>query len=175
MADRTLIIIKPDGVQRHMTGAIISRFERKGFKLVAAKFMQISEATARAHYAVHEGKPFFEGVVKYIASCPVMVMVWQADGIIEMSRKMMWRLSAMTPNPARSAETSAAPKDITSSTARIPSSRRNMKSRCTSRRTNSSTTRLSTKTGSTAETTDTGDTFKQSGRCRRTHKHRLCS
>ncbi len=89
MADRTLIIIKPDGVQRHMTGEIISRFERKGFKLVAAKFMQISEATARSHYAVHEGKPFFEGVVKYLASCPVMVTVWQAEGIIEMSRKMM--------------------------------------------------------------------------------------
>lgn len=89
MFERTLIIIKPDGVQRHMMGEIISRFERKGFKLVAAKFMQISEATARAHYAVHEGKPFFEGVVKYLASCPVMVMVWQAEGIIEMSRKMM--------------------------------------------------------------------------------------
>lgn len=89
MFERTLIIIKPDGVQRHLMGEIISRFERKGFKLVAAKFMQISEATARAHYAVHEGKPFFAGVVKYLASCPVMVMVWQADGIIEMSRKMM--------------------------------------------------------------------------------------
>ncbi len=89
MFERTLIVIKPDGVQRHMMGRIISRFERKGFKLVAAKFMQISEATARAHYAVHEGKPFFEGVVKYLASCPVMVMVWQADGVIEMSRKMM--------------------------------------------------------------------------------------
>ncbi len=89
MVERTLIIIKPDGVQRHMMGEVISRFERKGFKLVAAKFMQISEATARAHYAVHEGKPFFAGVVKYLASCPVMVMVWQAEGIIEMSRKMM--------------------------------------------------------------------------------------
>ncbi len=89
MVDRTLIIIKPDGVQRHLMGQIISRFERRGFKLVAAKFMQISEATARAHYAVHEGKPFFEGVVKYLASCPVMVMVWQAEGIIEMSRRMM--------------------------------------------------------------------------------------
>ncbi len=89
MVERTLIIIKPDGVQRHMMGEIISRFERKGFKLVAAKFMQISEVTARKHYPVHEGEPFFERVVKYLASCPVMVMVWQADGIIEMSRKMM--------------------------------------------------------------------------------------
>ena len=89
MADKTLIIIKPDGVHRHMMGEIISRFERKGFKLVAAKFMQINESTARAHYAVHEDKPFFEGMVKYLSSCPVMVMVWQAEGIIEMSRKMM--------------------------------------------------------------------------------------
>jgi len=89
MADRTLIIIKPDGVQRRVTGDIISRFERKGFKLVAAKFLKISEATARRHYAIHEGKPFFEGVVKYLASSPVMVMVWEADGIIEMARKMM--------------------------------------------------------------------------------------
>ncbi|MCK5175185.1 MAG: nucleoside-diphosphate kinase [Planctomycetes bacterium] len=89
MTERTLIIIKPDGVQRHLTGRIISRFEEKGFKLVAAKFMRISEAVARKHYAVHEGKGFFEGVVKYLASTPVMVMVWEADGIIGMSRKMM--------------------------------------------------------------------------------------
>ncbi|MCK4959142.1 MAG: nucleoside-diphosphate kinase, partial [Planctomycetes bacterium] len=61
MTERTLIIIKPDGVQRHLTGRIISRFEEKGFKLVAAKFMRISEAVARKHYAVHEGKGFFEG------------------------------------------------------------------------------------------------------------------
>ena len=64
MAERTLIIIKPDGVQRHFAGEIVSRFERKGFKLVAAKFLKISESTARKHYAVHEGKPFFEGCCK---------------------------------------------------------------------------------------------------------------
>jgi nucleoside-diphosphate kinase len=89
MAERTLIIIKPDGVQRHVAGEIISRFERKGFKLVAAKFMQISESLAREHYAVHEGKPFFEGVVKYLSSAPVMVMVWEAGGVIQMARKML--------------------------------------------------------------------------------------
>ena len=89
MAQRTLIIVKPDGVQRKLAGEIISRFEQKGFKLVAAKFMQIPEKLARKHYAVHEGKPFFEGVVKYLASAPSMVMVWEADGVIEMSRKMM--------------------------------------------------------------------------------------
>ena len=89
MAERTLIIVKPDGIQRHVAGEIISRFERKGFKLVAAKFMQIPEALAREHYAVHKGKPFFEGVVKYLSSAPSLVMVWEADGVIDMSRKMM--------------------------------------------------------------------------------------
>lgn len=89
MAERTLIIIKPDAVQRHLVGEIIQRFERKGFKLVAAKFMQISEELARKHYAVHQDKSFFEGVVKYLSSAPILVMVWEADGIIDMARKMM--------------------------------------------------------------------------------------
>ncbi len=89
MAERTLIIVKPDGIQRHLAGEIISRFERKGFKLVAAKFIQIPEAVAREHYAVHKGKPFFEGVVKYLSSAPSLIMVWEADGVIDMSRKML--------------------------------------------------------------------------------------
>lgn len=89
MKERTLIIIKPDAVQRHLAGRIISRFEDKGLKLIGAKFMQISEDLARRHYAVHEGKPFFEGAVKYMSSSPVFVMVWEADGVIAMSRKLM--------------------------------------------------------------------------------------
>jgi nucleoside-diphosphate kinase len=89
MAERTLIIVKPDGIQRRLAGAIIARLERKGFKLVACKFMQISEKLAREHYAVHKGKPFFEGVVKYLASSPSLVMVWEAEGVIAMARKMM--------------------------------------------------------------------------------------
>jgi nucleoside-diphosphate kinase len=89
MAERTLIIIKPDGMQRHLAGEIVSRFERKGFKLVAARFMQIPQQLAEKHYGIHRGKPFFEGVVKYLASQPVLIMVWEADGIIAMSRKMM--------------------------------------------------------------------------------------
>ena len=89
MAERTLIIVKPDAVQRHLAGEIIGRFEAKGFKLVAAKFMTIPEELARRHYAVHKGKPFFEGVVKYLASAPSLIMVWEADGIIDMARKMI--------------------------------------------------------------------------------------
>jgi nucleoside-diphosphate kinase len=63
MTERTLIIIKPDAVQRQLMGKILTRFEEKGLKVVAAKFMHISQELARKHYAVHEGKPFFEGVV----------------------------------------------------------------------------------------------------------------
>jgi len=89
MAERTLIIIKPDGIQRHLAGEIIGRFERKGFKLAAAKFMQISKELARQLYAVHQGKPFFEGLVKYLSSAPSVVMVWEAEGVIDMARKML--------------------------------------------------------------------------------------
>jgi len=89
MSERTLIIIKPDAIQRHLAGEIIKRFENKGFKLVAAKLLKISEELARQHYAVHKDKNFFEGVVKYLSSGPVLVMVWEAEGIIEMVRKMM--------------------------------------------------------------------------------------
>ena len=89
MAERTLIIIKPDGVQRHLAGRIITRFEEKGFQLVAAKFLQISEDIARRHYAAHKDKPFFEPAVKFMSSAPSLVMIWQADGVIKMSRKMV--------------------------------------------------------------------------------------
>lgn len=89
MPERTLIILKPDAVHRHKIGQIIQRFEDKGLKLVAAKFMKIPESLARKHYAVHEGKPFFEGVVKYLSSSPVLIMVWQAEGVIQMARKLM--------------------------------------------------------------------------------------
>jgi nucleoside-diphosphate kinase len=89
MTERTLIIIKPDGIQRHLAGEIITRFEKKGFKLVAAKFMKISEDLARRLYAVHKGKSFYEGLVKYLPSAPTLVMVWEAEGVVDMVRKMM--------------------------------------------------------------------------------------
>lgn len=89
MVERTLIIIKPDGIHRHLAGEIIGRFEKKGAKIVAAKFMQISEGLARQLYAVHQGKPFFEGLVKYLSSAPILIMVWEAEGVIDMARKMM--------------------------------------------------------------------------------------
>ena len=89
MAERTLIIIKPDAVQRHLVAEIISRFEKKGLKLVAAKFMQIPQQIAGRLYAIHKGKPFYEGLVKHLSSAPALVTVWEAEGVIDMVRKMM--------------------------------------------------------------------------------------
>ncbi len=89
MSERTLVIIKPDCIQRHLAGEVIGRFEKKGLKLVAAKFMQISQEPACQLYDVHRGKPFFEGLVKFLSSAPVLVMVWEAEGVIDMVRKMM--------------------------------------------------------------------------------------
>jgi nucleoside-diphosphate kinase len=89
MAERTLIIIKPDCIQRHLAGQIISRFETRGFKLIAAKFMYISEELARKLYVVHRNKSFLSGLVKFISSSPSLIMVWEAEGIIEVVRGMI--------------------------------------------------------------------------------------
>jgi nucleoside-diphosphate kinase len=87
--ERTLIIIKPDGIQRHLVGRIVARLEQKGLQLVAAKFMQISQDLARQLYSVHRGKPFYEGIIEYLSSAPILVMVWQAEGVVTMTRKLM--------------------------------------------------------------------------------------
>ena len=89
MTERTLVIIKPDGVQRHLTGEIITRLERKGLKLIAAKLMLIPEGLARRHYAAHQNQPFFEPAVTFMISSPSLLMVWEADGVIEIVRKML--------------------------------------------------------------------------------------
>src|SRR4030042_3144558 len=89
MTERPLIIIKPDGIQRHLAGQIISRLERKGLKLVAAKFMQIPAELARRHYAAHQDKPFFAPAVKFMSSAPSLLMIWEADGCVDMVRRMI--------------------------------------------------------------------------------------
>jgi len=89
MVERTLIIIKPDGIQRLLAGQIISRFETRGFKLVAAKFLHISEELAHKLYVTHQGKSFLKGLVKFISSSPSLVMVWEAEDIIEIVRRML--------------------------------------------------------------------------------------
>ncbi|MCB0115603.1 MAG: nucleoside-diphosphate kinase [Caldilineaceae bacterium] len=84
--ERTFIIIKPDAVQRGLIGEIVARFERRGLKIVGMKFMQVSEELARKHYAVHEGKPFFNGLIQYIISAPVVAMVLEGTNAITAAR-----------------------------------------------------------------------------------------
>jgi len=87
--ERTFVMIKPDGVQRGVIGEIISRFEKKGIKIVAMKLVSVSKDLAEKHYGVHKGKPFFEPTVKYITSSPVVAMVLEGNNAIEMVRGMM--------------------------------------------------------------------------------------
>ncbi len=87
--ERTLMILKPDAVQRHLVGKIISRFEEKGFQIIGLKMTRISEAMTRKHYTIHEGKDFFEPLVRYISSGPLVVMVLKGKDAIDVARKMM--------------------------------------------------------------------------------------
>ncbi len=89
MIERTLIIVKPDAVQRHLAGRIITRFEEKGLQFVAVKLMQITEEMARRHYAAHKDQPFFEPAVRFMSAAPSLVMIWQGESVINMSRKMI--------------------------------------------------------------------------------------
>ena len=87
--ERTFLMVKPDGVQRRLVGEIIRRFENKGFTLAALQMVTPSREKAEAHYAVHRGKPFFEGVVSFISSGPVVAMIWEGEDVVTLSRKLM--------------------------------------------------------------------------------------
>lgn len=87
--EKTLILIKPDGVQRGLVGLIIDRFERRGLKLVGMKFMHMSPELAARHYEVHQERPFYKGLVEYITSGPVVAMVWEGKDAIAAARKTM--------------------------------------------------------------------------------------
>ncbi len=87
--ERSLVLVKPDGVQRGLIGEIIYRLERRGLKLAGAKFLRVSQDLAETHYAVHKGKPFYEGLIAYITSAPVMAMVWEGPNAIVAVRQTM--------------------------------------------------------------------------------------
>jgi nucleoside-diphosphate kinase len=87
--ERTFVLVKPDGVQRGLIGEVISRLERRGLKLVGAKFLQVSRDLAEEHYAVHKGKSFYEGLIQYITSAPVMAMVWEGPNAVAVVRQTM--------------------------------------------------------------------------------------
>jgi nucleoside-diphosphate kinase len=87
--ERSLVLVKPDGVQRALIGEVISRLERRGLRLVAAKFMQVSRELADTHYAIHNGKPFYDGLISYITSAPVMAMAWEGPNAVAAIRQTM--------------------------------------------------------------------------------------
>lgn len=84
--EQSLIIIKPDAVQRGLIGPVLTRIEQRGLKIIGMKFVQIDEALARRHYAVHEGRPFFESLVSYITSGPVVVVAVAGKNVIKLVR-----------------------------------------------------------------------------------------
>lgn len=87
--EQTFAMVKPDGVSRGLTGEIIGRFERKGFRVAALKMMHITPALAAEHYAEHKDKPFFDELVNFITSGPAVAMILEGDGVIAMVRSMM--------------------------------------------------------------------------------------
>lgn len=84
--ERSLIILKPDAVQRGLIGSIMTRLEQRGLKFAGLKLIQVDEALAQQHYGVHQGKPFFESLIRYITSAPVVVMVVVGNHVIQMVR-----------------------------------------------------------------------------------------
>lgn len=87
--EKTLVLVKPDGVRRGLSGEIIARFEKRGLQIVALKLLQISRTMAEKHYAEHVGKPFFDSLVEFITSGPVVAMVVKGDHAIRAVRAMM--------------------------------------------------------------------------------------
>jgi nucleoside-diphosphate kinase len=84
--EKTLILVKPDGVQRGLAGEIIARFERRGLKLAGMKFMQMSRELAETHYGVHKERPFYGALVDYIVSGPIVAMVWEGNNAVAAAR-----------------------------------------------------------------------------------------
>ncbi len=87
--EKTFVMIKPDGVQRGIAGEVLSRFERKGLKLVALKMLRIDRALAEKHYAVHKGKHFYDGLMEFITSGPVVAGIWEGNNAISIVRKLV--------------------------------------------------------------------------------------
>jgi nucleoside-diphosphate kinase len=99
MMERTFLMVKPDGIQRSLIGEIVSRFERKGLKLVGAKLMMVDAELAERHYAEHKGKPFYPPLIDFITSGPVFAMVWEGDNVIALTRALIGKTNAVEAAP----------------------------------------------------------------------------
>ena len=96
--ERTLILVKPDAFERNLTGEIIARFERKGLRLAAMKLMTMTRELAQQHYAEHDGKPFFEELVNFITSGPLVAMVLEGEASIEAARQVIGATNPLQAN-----------------------------------------------------------------------------
>jgi nucleoside-diphosphate kinase len=96
---RTLVLVKPDGVQRGLVGAIVARLERRGLKLIGLKMMRISKEVAAHHYAEHQGKPFFDGLIAFITSGPVVAMIWEGREAVTVVRSLMGATDPLKASP----------------------------------------------------------------------------
>lgn len=96
---RTFILVKPDGIQRGKVGEVISRIENKGLKLVALKMLWMDKTMAETHYGVHKGKPFFNGLVKFITSSPLVAAVFEGKDAVDVVRKLMGETDPVKATP----------------------------------------------------------------------------
>ncbi len=99
MAERTFALLKPDAIQRGLAGEILARFERRGLKVVALKLMRVSRPLAESYYAEHKGKAFYEPLMSYITSGPVIAIVLEGDGAVALVRKMMGKTNSAEAEP----------------------------------------------------------------------------
>jgi len=97
--ERTLVIVKPDGVQRGLTGSILGRLEGRGLRIVGLKFLQVSQDLAARHYAEHEGKPFYTGLLSYITSGPVAVACFEGNNAVQMVRNTVGATNPLNAAP----------------------------------------------------------------------------
>lgn len=93
--ERTLVLVKPDAMQRGLAGEVISRLERRGLKIVALRVMKVSKALAQEHYKEHKGKPFFAGLVEYITSSPIIAAVFEGNNAIAAVRQTMGKTNPL--------------------------------------------------------------------------------
>ena len=145
--EKTFVCIKPDGVQRGLIGEIVKRFENRGMILCAAKFMQVTPELAAKHYAEHEGKPFYPGLVNYITSGPVFAMVWEGEDVVKAVRQTVG-----STRPTEAAMILPQKWTAISSTLPMQLKQHSVRSRSGSNRKRSSITKNAVPTGSTAKT-----------------------
>jgi nucleoside-diphosphate kinase len=97
--ERTLVLVKPDGVQRGIIGEVIQRLERRGLRLIGGKFLQVSQELAETHYGIHKGKPFYEYLLEYITASPVMAMAWEGKNAVAAVRQTMGSTNPLEASP----------------------------------------------------------------------------